>query len=40
MVQSILAETFQNDMFLTIFIFDIFYDFACFYIFGVGGMRL
>ena len=34
MVQSILPETFKNDEFLTIFIFDIFY------IFWVGGMRL
>ena len=34
MVQSILPETFKNDEFLTIFIFDIFYNFAFFLYLG------
>ena len=34
MVQSILPETFNNDVFLTIFIFGIFYMFAFFIYFG------
>ena len=39
-LQSILPETFKNYEFLTIFIFDIFYIFAFFYILEVDGMRL
>ena len=34
MVQSVLAETFKNNMFLTTFIFDIFHIFAFFIFWG------